>query len=398
MKKLFKSVFILCLSFATLIGCSKDNTENFDALESQDNSLYNLLLERGYLETSIEDKGDYYLAEGDIVFQKNEDYGQYANREKKTITSKASSRQNEYPYPVNINDINVYINPGMSSNWILASKTAIANWNSVENYNGDSICLNLNEVTDPNDAHIKIMYDTHDLTTSLTSTQYGYGDYPTINGLPGKRTLINPDLDFESECSGALEMQWNRIANVQHELGHNLGLQHTNSSSGWTIPNTPEFATDPDHPNFPESMNPDPDSIMNTPAACTINGFSHYDEIAINYLFPTCPTCPDAVTVLISGPNYMPSGTNHISWAYNGGVTNVQSYKWWYKKTGTNGNPYVIGHGQNLLFFAGPDTIYSIGRNSYFEIYLEVIDANGCSYTSDTFSILKKGKWKHFDN
>ena len=96
--------------------------------------------------------------------------------------------------------------------------------------------------------------------------------------------------------------------------------------------------------------------------------------------------------VSISGPTYMPTST--MTWTYNGDTSNIVVYRWWYKKVNGNGEPFVIAYGKNGVFSATADTFASVGVNSYFEIYLEVIDDCGFHYFSPTYTILKKGKFK----
>lgn len=98
-----------------------------------------------------------------------------------------------------------------------------------------------------------------------------------------------------------------------------------------------------------------------------------------------------------SGPTYMPAGTNTITWNYTGNVPDVQSITWWYKKVNNGGiAPVVIGNGSSAIFSAVADTYYS--DNSYktsdFEIYVVVSTTSGAQYTSPTYIITKKGKYK----
>lgn len=105
---------------------------------------------------------------------------------------------------------------------------------------------------------------------------------------------------------------------------------------------------------------------------------------------------PPVGAVRISGPTYMGSATT-IIWTYDGGVSNAQSYKWWYKKVNNGGmGAIALGFGPTAMFMAVPDTYYSgVGsKTSNFQIYLEVTDVNGKIYTSSTRSIMKKGMYK----
>lgn len=120
-------------------------------------------------------------------------------------------------------------------------------------------------------------------------------------------------------------------------------------------------------------------------------GLSAGDKEGIFYLYPL-PPIPS-----ISGPDYMGIGVDAIAWTYYGGVPNAQTFIWWYKKINNGGvAPIAISYGSSGYFVATLDTYYSNASHgtSDFEIFLEVIDTNGNSYTSSTSSIMKKGKYK----
>ncbi|ULC59986.1 hypothetical protein MBM09_03140 [Flaviramulus sp. BrNp1-15] len=282
MKTYFKKQLkfgILFLGTLLLQFCSKENTEETDLHVNQNSELLEIFKRWGFSKEDIKEYPNSYVVSGDIVFYKNKTYlSPYDdNNSKKLYSENKKGKQKAYPISVTINNINVYLNPGMDSNWISASVEAINRWNSV-----NCSTLNLMRVFNINDADIEILFDTDETDlisypfVPLSLYQLGKADWPSqsgSDGIPGRKIWINPDVDFFNGCGFNIN-QSNRIANVQHELGHNLGLTHLNDPAGIQIPNTP----------FSDS-----ESIMKGSAACTINDFSNADKIAVKFLFPCLP-------------------------------------------------------------------------------------------------------------
>ncbi len=260
----FKSFGIAILSCLLLIitSCEVDqDVPNEDADEQQNDTVLKTIEKWGFSKEVIEDHGDYYIVDGDIVFDKN---AKYPNPEDPV------SKQRRHPQSVTISNVRVYINPGMDANWRNASVQAINRWNAVNSK------LKLSRTTSSANSHIQIMYDTQDPRMNLATNVFGQGTFPTGNGLPGTKIWLNPDFDSPRLCGKAINQSM-RIALVQHEIGHNVGITHTNQSFGSLIPGTP---------------NRDAQSVMNGGSACTINNFSNGDKTAIRYLFPKTPTPP----------------------------------------------------------------------------------------------------------
>ena len=255
MKKLLKKLIITCLFTVISVSCSKDELSENEIVQDGD-SVLKAISDWGFSKDEIEDKGKYYIVDGDIIFYKDKKY---------LSPSTNDSKQRMHPNSVTINTVNVFINPGMDINWRNASRDAINRWNAVSNSS-----LRLNITTSLSNAHIEIIYDTQDPNVALAQNVFGMGEFPSANGLPGTRIWVNPDFNSNLFCNRAMTQNM-RISNVQHELGHNLGITHTNQNFGNLIPGTPTT---------------DNGSVMNGGQACTINNFSSGDITAIEYLFP----------------------------------------------------------------------------------------------------------------
>ncbi len=261
MKKTLNNLLVLILFLAVIIGCTTDSieensTQDQNMSDDISSSVLKSIKSYGYKDDVIEDLGDYYLVDGDIVFYKNKRY--------RPLSNDPITKQRQHPNSVTISDISVFLNPGMDANWRNASITAINRWNSVNS----SLTLTTTNVLANADIHI--MYDTNDPAINLNANVFGRGTFPTADGRPGLGIWINPDFNSNFYCGGPITQNM-RIANVQHELGHNLGITHTNQGFGSLIPGTP--------------IN-DPQSVMNGGEACTINNFSNGDITAIEFLFP----------------------------------------------------------------------------------------------------------------
>lgn len=291
---------MVILVVTILVGCSKDETELIEdptiALETGDT--LEAILAMGYTKDQIQDLGDYYLVSDDIIFYKDKDY---------SPSEGETDKQRRHQNLVTINNINIYLNPGMSLDWRNASLDAIARWNNVNS------SLNLTVTTVLSNAHIHIMYDTHDPQVNLGYSVYGAGTAPTSDGLPGTKIWINHDFSICNNSS-------TRISNVQHELGHNLGIAHTNETyNSIQIPGTPTS---------------DSQSVMNGSSACSITNFSFYDIKAIQYLYPPAPS----MSVSISGPS---KGNNSGTYTWSANVyngTGPYTYDWRYSYDGSSYN------------------------------------------------------------
>ncbi|TDN93478.1 dual-action HEIGH metallo-peptidase [Salegentibacter sp. 24] len=344
MKKLLQLIIIL-----TFLACSQDQVDTTNEsiskeIKNQEHPLFKELLKYGFNKKSIREFENYFIVEEDIIFlKKNEYFDPNDNVVKQRRTE----------YLTTLTSINIFIDEGMDSNWENAVEEAITRWNNVETN------LILNRVINSSDAHVTIIYDFDD-GRELGLNTFGSALPPTVNGLPGNKIWINPNFSpFSASCDNPQPVtQAMRISNVQHEIGHTVGLHHTN-------------ITGDDSVLIPGTNESDPLSIMNEGIACTLDwSFSPGDITALEILFPLPQTY-----VYISGPS---SGNNSGSYTWTANVQNAPTpttFNWKYSYDGEN---YVNS-------FNSTESITSnLPLNK--DLYLKVtVSINGVNYSATYF-------------
>lgn len=274
-----KQIIICLLIACTLFSCDNSEIESSDneTLVNQDSPVVKKLLAKGYKIENIQETKDFYLVEGDLMFSKKiEDYRSSTNRHAST---------NNLVTP-EFRVVTVFFDTSIAQSgvddWSGAIIAAMSNWS---NLSGTSI--KFVRVFSGADIIIKSDYGL------LPNNVIAAAGFPYSNGKA--YSIIDINLDFNSNQNVSLNT---KIYNVVHELGHCIGLRHTNwESEGYydqngiligggtnLIPNTPSQ---------------DPNSVMNSGTALySWNGFSTYDVIAVNYLYP-----PLSCNTRLIGPN-----------------------------------------------------------------------------------------------
>lgn len=372
-------LFAFALSALLLFqNCSDENSnpENIEAAVKE-NSVVAKLIEMGYKKERIREYEDFYLVEGDLMFSK--DIKTYS---KNSTTSRHASTNNLVSI-LKITFMSVYVDASIPSsgedNWRDALNNAISDLNNIS---GSTVHFNI--ITDSNyTADIVIKSDGNVLDNNVIAS----AGFPSNNN-PYNQILVN--LDFWGNTSVS---EGSKRYNLVHELGHCIGLRHTN----WDDPNRYEGPGSYGANVIPNTPSQDPNSVMNGGTAdYSWNGFSVYDLVAIRYLYPAGPVnTPQAKA---TGPDYLASGSNLFTWTYNGTIPNadLDSIIWWYSKVNGVGAPYAIGWGSTGYFMSVADTFYSDTGNqtSNFKIYITIRDTSGNLYRSTDYNIMKKGKWK----
>jgi len=256
MKKIFLKLglcgLIMTLS-VMVVSCEKDSQHLYNYEESTDINYPEIISHIGLDASSAVDMGDYFVVEGDIMLSK----------EQLLQEKDLSTRQVRGDYTVSLTyryDIKVGIDSNIPNQWYADIQQALDKWNA-------TMSVNMRIVTTSN----------QDILIKRNDTLGGIAGalLPMSNGKPGSTVEINFN-EFDDRSSSQ------KILIMVHELGHCLGLRHTNwrvdpyaSGSYIGISGTPNTVN-----------NPDPNSVMNWDAGGLYwNGFSYYDNIAIETIY-----------------------------------------------------------------------------------------------------------------
>ncbi|WP_130735052.1 M57 family metalloprotease [Flavobacterium sp. J27] len=257
MKTNFKSIFLLALSI-TVVSCNDDETTKLNDNQISDVGFNQI----NFGGKNILDMKEYYLVEGDMIIDKNDNYSRnyYTNN----LVSNTK-----------INNLKVIIDSSIpttgTDSWHTAVATAINHWNNITN-SKVSFTLIQSGVAD-----ITIKSDTF-LSPMLPNGVVAGAPTPPGNCNPGSYIAIN--LDYSNNVN-VTELQ--KVFTIVHELGHTIGFRHTD----WKVQN--ESSLPGDNPiqyaaYVPES---DPYSVMiSSTSNWSFQGFSAIDVKSIEALYP----------------------------------------------------------------------------------------------------------------
>lgn len=261
-----KSIFILFLLSMVVCSCQKLELEEDVSLDPKVDYERNFIESLGFDKNAIEDKGTFYLVEGDVIIHK-EDINNIVQ------TKQYWCLQVKEPYQRNIK-VTLGTERIVIINWAQAVARAVQEWSNISGCN-ISMTFNQNSTT-PGDIHISFI-------SGGASNNLGTADFPTMSGAPGANIYINQSYNSYARLS---ESQ--KIFLVIHELGHCLGFRHTD----WYDNGEPQFGPPggpATHiPGTPNAIQGDKNSVMNgiNAAGRKWEGFTNYDKIAAKWLYP----------------------------------------------------------------------------------------------------------------
>jgi hypothetical protein len=259
------------------------------------NDMLSYIKQLGFRPSEIEDKGDYYLVDGDMYFPKNAKIE--TNYESHLFPDALETRQYGFQTYIGFNDqpdIKVHIDPSMAMHTGIINR-AIEQWNSIPNCR---VKFRVITITSP-DANIRIKDGSSELPCSVCGRAA-----PPLNGKARGDVLIN--LSMAEMKNSSKEMQ----SVIVHELGHVLGLAHTNwrgnedkdgilSSSPVAITNILGTPTGSDFT-----------SLMNgRTCGASPESLSANDKLAIQTIYPANP--PKTGTVPVFRYNHV-RNTDHF--------------------------------------------------------------------------------------
>lgn len=250
-----------------LHSCKKENdelkTETLESINKKDEILYEKLLKAGFKSENIKDLGDSYIFEGDMLFKKNntnmEYFDKYFNFDRNGKRPNSNETKQWSTQNVISSDESERIKVNISTEHSVMSQ-ALSNWASIPSttlsfYAGKHIFTNDNKI---------------EVVNESLSGLYALAEFPQ-NGQVGFRIQI--DNNAFSSLTFA-----QRVMVLTHEIGHCLGLRHTDN------PGSDSFGT----ALVPGTPTTDSQSIMNTPSPVPAwSQFSNYDQITAQYLYPT---------------------------------------------------------------------------------------------------------------
>lgn len=330
------------LLFAGLIAAffSCDTEENLPVIEQVDgipesNSIDPRFIE--YLdrvgfgqveESNIIESEDNYVVEGDMVFSKTEIASYYDEMDK----LKGQNLQRRYSIvvstpPFEFTTFKYKFNTSIPSSIRTSVNEAFDKWNQIRNYR-----IKFEEVTTGS-------YNTF-ITTGPDPGAYADAFLPTGTGVVGNTMRIDV-----SEFNSISHSQ--RVFIAAHEIGHLVGLRHTDSSAS------------PEHILIPGTFQPDPQSVMNSggffyPIVPNWTAFSYLDLLAIRTLYPH-----DTGEVPLYV--YLNTGTGGFNW-----TTNWNTYQY-----GALGHSYYGLNGY-IFTYAFPTTVplYKYKHSTFHITYM----------------------------
>ncbi|MBK7885281.1 MAG: hypothetical protein IPJ81_16995 [Chitinophagaceae bacterium] len=207
----------------------------------------------GFNKNTIEATKDEIIAEGDMVFSANDFWKKY------TVNLNDNAKHYKYGKVTATSNILINVASGTPTEWVDAAKSAVTAWNSISGGLTFSIKTNVNQSTSGVSVYMA------ELPGTFWKKPYALAEYPS-GGYPGWRIRIN--------TKGFSSTKSEKIGIMVHEIGHCIGLTHTDSGEGTLIGNLGTCSTGTDNA-----------SIMKDDGTYSWSGFSECDKKAYDAFY-----------------------------------------------------------------------------------------------------------------
>lgn len=266
-----KKILMLAATAILLItnACQKENPSTQSQTEGTQQMKQYLADTYGFKPEDIREEHDHFVVEGDQCFSMNDfwtNYGMSAENEfmvdpAHEADEAADRKHYRYTYLVTkTKTIKIRILTGVPQNWQNAIIKAVTDWNAL----GGSLTFMIQYASSPASGVVNVRMKT------LASDEYAKAYYPTSNGYPGSDLYINPAYNSEAALN-----QNGKVGVIAHEIGHTLGIRHTDSGQGSLITNVSTTC----------KTSPDPKSVMSATGSFYY-GFTPCDKEAYKALYP----------------------------------------------------------------------------------------------------------------
>jgi hypothetical protein len=293
MKAMKKFVYLMICGIALTVSCKKqDESLNKEELKTnKEGIVLEKLKSYGIPEKMIVEKGEYYIVDGDIAFHKTKTdlqaldayFGKPKQDDGVAVLGRAGEISQAHTNNLITNDADAISlkvirfdlsTIGVPYSWYYATLDAAGHWNAIS---GTKINIADYNYPGAGNAEITIQNDVNEPIPGY----YAMAEFPE-NGNPGWRVRINHLYDQQLTHA-------TKVYIMVHEIGHCLGLRHTN----WQAEGQAGVGAN----HIPGTPTSDPNSVMNSSGVIDWAGFSSYDIIAAQYLYPWSNAMDKWITV-----------------------------------------------------------------------------------------------------